>query len=163
MERRISNLSSSEAIFLQAEPFFEQQLKKSGYDVTLQYKPSPNYGLREKKRPRQREVIWFNPPFDKGVKTPVAKFFLEILQSSFPASHPLRGICNKNRVKVSYATMSNISQQIQGSYRSKIAPYATPEPPKCVCRQNPCPLRGECSQQEVVYEAKVTTDNSEFY
>ena len=64
-----------------------------------------NTHLHETQRPRrnrQRNVIWFNPAFSKNVKTNIARNFLHLVDTHFPAGHKLHKIFNRNTVKVSY-------------------------------------------------------------
>ena len=59
IERRISDLSATKEIFDSSKIYYEQALKKSGYDAKLQYVPSQeNLGRR---RNRKRQIIWYNP------------------------------------------------------------------------------------------------------
>jgi hypothetical protein len=41
IEKRISNLSANEEIFKAATPFYEDALRKSGYNHTFEYNPTP--------------------------------------------------------------------------------------------------------------------------
>ena len=43
----------------------------------------------KKKRNRKRNIIWFNPPFNKNVSTNVGEEFLKILDTNFPKNHVL--------------------------------------------------------------------------
>ena len=83
-------------------------------------------------------VVWFNPPFNKGVKTNVAATFLQIIEACFPPDHPLRPILNRNTIKVSYRTMTNMTQVISKNNHkvirdSKPAPIPTPSD-LCNCK-----------------------------
>ena len=60
VERRISDLSSTEEIFNQSKRHYQEALDKSGYKHQLSYKPSPNSVGRRK---RGRKIIWYNPPY----------------------------------------------------------------------------------------------------
>ena len=56
IERRISDLSATKEIFDSSKIYYEQALKKSGYDAKLQYvPPQENLGRR---RNRKRQIIW---------------------------------------------------------------------------------------------------------
>ena len=108
VQRRISDLSSSEAIFNREKPFFENALKTSGYDVTLEYMPPKG----PKNSQRKRRITWYNPPFCKSVKTKIGREFLNLVESCFPKTHPLSKIINKNTVKVSPSCMPNMGAKI---------------------------------------------------
>ena len=75
-----------------------------GYKSTLKYsKEIHQYNSRK----RNRNIIWFNPPFSQTIKTNIAKTFFRLLDTHFPRSHSLYKIFNKNTVKVSYSCMKN--------------------------------------------------------
>ena len=64
ISRRISDISCDEDIFKKATPIDDDALKSSGYTESLSY---TNDQPRRKRRNRQRNIIWFNPPFSKNV------------------------------------------------------------------------------------------------
>ena len=56
IEKRLPDLSSNKEIFDEAAKYYEQALRKCGYDQKLNYIP-----------PEQNsDIIWFNPPFSKN-------------------------------------------------------------------------------------------------
>ena len=67
----------------------------------------------KKKKRKKRQIIWFNPPFNKNVKTNVGKNFLLLIDKHFPKDSPLRQVVNRNCVKVSYSCTQNVKQIIQ--------------------------------------------------
>ena len=84
----ISEISSNEPIFNQSIPYYENALKKSGYDVSLKYTPTQNPDENNQQREQmKRKVIWFNPPYSLYVKTNVGKLFLKLLDRHFPRAH----------------------------------------------------------------------------
>ena len=64
------------------------------------------------RRNRQRNIIWFNPPFSKNVNTNIARNFLCLIHKHCPPNHKLHKIFNRNTVKVSYSWMSNVKSII---------------------------------------------------
>ena len=135
----------------------------------MKYEPKPtNKNVNTRKRNRNQDVIWFNPPWSLNCKTRVAATFLEIVKTSFPSNHPLRKIFNRNTIKVSYSCMPSFSQVIN-RHNAKIKKQnQTNQNPGCNCRvgRAGCPLNGECQKKCLVYGAKVTntrTSTSEFY
>ena len=60
IEKRLSQLSSSEEIFNESAPFYEDKLHKSGYQQKIKYIPA-NTEIRNK-RNHKRNIIWFDPP-----------------------------------------------------------------------------------------------------
>jgi hypothetical protein len=158
VEARLSALSSSEREFNEAKDHYQEVLAKNGYSHTLQYKPR----LENQRRRRKRNVIWFNPPFSKIVKTNVGKKFLQLVDKHFPRSSKFAKIFNRNTLKVSYGCMPNMSSIIS-SHNKKILKEVSPlNRGGCNCQRgrhrNNCPLNGECLTPNVLYEAEVTSN-----
>ena len=58
IETRLSNLSSNENIFKQAIPYYEDALKRSGYNHIFKYNPNKTTTGTQSKN-RKRNIIWF--------------------------------------------------------------------------------------------------------
>ena len=140
---------------------YQEALRKSGYTHRLEFKP-PQQDQTEQKRKRRRNIIWFNPPYNKNVKTNIGRAFISLLEKSFPTDHKLRKIMNRNTVKLSYSCMPNIKQIIDNHNKAVLKAEETAvtqrnEWKACNCRKrDECPLNGECLVKEVVYQATVT-------
>ena len=67
--------SSNKQIFESVKPEYEEALKKSAYQASLEYiEPKvDNIENNTSKLQRKREIIWFNPPFNKSVTTNVGR------------------------------------------------------------------------------------------
>ena len=157
VEKRISDLSSTEEIFEQSKQHYQNALTKSGYKHTLKYNPTaPNPG-RERKR--SRKVIYFHPPFSQTVETNVGKEFLRLLDLHFPEHDPLHKIFNRNTVKVSYGCLPSIQASINAHNKRILEEKEPLRRGNCNC-QNPdgCPLPGECTTPNILYEGKLTSD-----
>ena len=102
------------------------------------------------------------PPWDTNVKTNLGKKFLGIVDKCFSQNHPLHKIFNRHTLKLSYSCMPNMKTIIASHNKNMLAnvPPTTPQQPKeCNCRnKTECPLDGKCLQQNVVYQATITTD-----
>ena len=100
INEHVSRNFSNEEAFNSSKCQYEKALGDSGYtDFKLEfYKTITNHT----KRNRQRNIIWFNPPFNRAVSTNVGKRFLQLLRHHFPPSNKLQKIFNKNTMKVSY-------------------------------------------------------------
>ena len=107
---------------------------------------------------RKRKVTWFNPPFSSNCTTNIPKVFMAIIAECFPPGHILRSSFNANTVKVSYRTMTNMSQ-VLAKHNSKVIAGKRPPPvvkEGCNCNDKPaCPLPGKCQTEGVVYKATV--------
>ena len=82
--KRLSDISSNKEHFDKAAPIYNEALKNSGFNETLKLLPTiPTRSYRE------RNIIWFKPPFSGNVKTNVGKLFLNILQKHFESTYHL--------------------------------------------------------------------------
>ena len=112
IENRLSKISANENIFKEAIPPYQAALEASGYNHDLTFDPNARQGTRPQRKNRNRNVTWFNPPWSNNVKSNIGKQFLAILKESFPPTHKLHKICNKNYIKLSYRCMPNIRREI---------------------------------------------------
>ena len=164
VERRLSELSCSEKVFEEQKVEYERALKEAGHRHHLEYK---GYEKREKKKKkRTRNPIYFNPPYSLNVKTNVGKIFLKIVDKHFPKKSKLNKFFNRSKIKVSYRTMPNIKNHIskhnakiskdKDNMKNKEGKMFRNKLKNCNCN-NPqnCPLRGNCQEESVVYQAKV--------
>ena len=161
---RLSILSSNNHIFDGISVEYEEALIKAGYErdeCKLEYVKKDNEAInlerkkKEERKRRNRNVIWFTPPWNVQVKTNVGREFFKILDESFTEPH-LKRIFNRNTIKLGYSTTRNLNQHIKG-HNAKLARGAeTVSNRECNCR-NPteCPLLGKCVQHNVLYSAKV--------
>ena len=141
IEKRLSTLSSTKEIFEQNKTVYEEALRKSGYKCELKYQ-EPN---KSKKRNRSRNEVYFNPPFSKSVKSNVIKLFLNLIDRHFPPGHILHKCFNRNTVKATYCTLTNMEQNI-GIHNAKIlsAGCSDEQLIGCNCRNKElCPIPGE--------------------
>lgn len=155
--KRLSTLSCDEQEFSKAAREYEEVLKKSGFDEKLEFVQV------QRTRRKKRDVIWFNPPFDLQVKGKIGKSFLSLLDKHFPPHHKLHSVINRNTVKISYCCMPNMASMIKQNNRKLLKKEeATDASPACNCRSpSDCPLEGNCIQESVVYNAKVTVEGKE--
>ena len=94
VNKRISDLSQNEDIFNKHKQTYQTALDNCGYKYSLKFNPSQQKD--QQKRTRSRKIIWFNPPYSRGVASNVGKQFLDIVDQSFPKSHPLHKIFNSS-------------------------------------------------------------------
>ena len=73
--RRISDLSSSEEIFKQAAPIYNQALRNSGFNEEIKF--SKRIRDNNRKGNRSRRIIFFHPPWSDQIKSSVGKCFLQ--------------------------------------------------------------------------------------
>ena len=108
---RLPNNCSNKQVFEMSKGEYEKALRESGYkNVSLIYTDKKDI---KQKRNRSRNIIWFNPLFNKNVSTNVMKRFLNLIDQHFPKSNKLHAIFNRNTVKVSYSCTQNMSSMIK--------------------------------------------------
>ena len=139
-------------------------MKKSGYKNKLYYvkKDKNEKNDPKKKRNRKRNIIWFNPPFNKNVKTNVGEEFLKLLDTNFPKNHVLNKILNRQTVKVSYSCGENFERKIQ-KHNQKILKENLEESKEklCNCRdKKKCPVENKCQTENVIYKATAEHNNT---
>ena len=103
INKRISSLSSDQESFDECKPFYKSALKHSNYNVSLEYSTNSPSSPPSTKRRRQRNIIWFNPPFSKSVKTNIARNFLQLLDKHFPPTSRLHKISTATQLKLATA------------------------------------------------------------
>ena len=167
IEKRLSTLSSSEQIFKEAIPTYEQALKKSGYKQRLTYikqqdSASNTNNKPKRKRKRNKTITWYNPPFNKAVKTKLGKKFLEIVDKHFKDKRKdgLHKILNRHTLKLSYSCTQNVKAIITSHNRKVLDEHnkhpQTENKKMCNCQKKiECPIEGACLQKSVVYKAQV--------
>ena len=154
--RRLSNLSSDEEVFLNNIQPYREALKKSGFQDELTYfEPKNSDKCKNEKRKRKQKIIWFNSLYSKNVKTNIGKIFLKLLHKHFPPSHSFHKIFNKKSVKISYSCMRSMSSIISAHNCSIL------NPPKtscgCNCRnRSMCTLQNKCLTSNIVYQTLPT-------
>ena len=157
-EMRLSALSSNEEVFNNKKGPYEKALKDSGHDHELKFIP-PN--TQKKKKKRTRKVIYCNLPFSKHVETKIGKEFLKIVSNEFKIGHKFRKIFNRNTIKYSPCTLTNMKQHFSKINAKLLSGNNSKQAGKCNCTRkykNGCPVQGQCQQKSVVYQADVKTD-----
>ena len=157
---RLSEISSDKDAFNEAAPLYQEALRMSGYAYNLKFNPAPQRPPNQDRR--RRNIIWFNPPFNRNVLTHIGRAFINLVDKCFATGHKLRKIFNRNTVKLSYSCTPSMKQLIDGHNKTILKKDNQPVQDKnvktCNCRnRNDCPLQGECLQKEIVYQATVTT------
>ena len=153
ISKRLSDISSDNEHFDKVAPIYNEALKNSAFNETLNFLPSiPT------RRHRGRKIIWFNPPFSSNVKTNVGKLFSFLLQKHFPRYHKYYKLFNKNNVKSSYSCMPNMISVIQNHNANLLSKHTTPVLPRSgSCHQkSECPLDNKCLSESLVYKAAVS-------
>ena len=162
--RRISDISSSKELFNQAKPHYESALKQGGHDEKLMFterKKPATHTTQNSRKNRQRNTIWFNPPYSMNIQTNIGREFLNLVDKHFPKNHRYNKIFNKNNIKVSYSCTDNLQTIIKKHNRKILETSKKPSTEKnCNCRKkNDCPLKNNCLTSSVVYNANVTTES----
>ena len=166
INKRINTLSCDKQTFEQSAPTYSDALSKSNFNAQLEYEQQNNTSKRHN---RQRNVLWYNPPYSKNVKTNLAQNFLQLIEKHFPPNNELNKLFNRHTVRVSYSCTENmrtfISRPNKTILKNQDRQNKTNETRDCNCRQNrQGPIEGKCLQTNVVYKADITTtDNNDIH
>ena len=95
---RLSALSSDEKSFKASAPLYENALSRTNHNIKLEYSDKQKGSKQNSNPKRKRNIIWFNPPYSKNVRTNVAHKFLALIDKHFPKSSVLHKIFNRNSV-----------------------------------------------------------------
>ena len=96
------------------------------------------------------------------------KKFLAVVDWCFPRGHTLNKIFNRNTIKISLSSTSNVKHLIDSQKKRLLAAYspslASAKTKLRNCRKKgECPLNGQCLTSGVVYQAKIRRkDNDKF-
>ena len=177
INKRLNNISSSEQHFKETVGPYQAALKASGHKDQLMFDESlkndnetPQNKRKEnnEKKKKKRKIIWFNPPFNKSVKTRIGQRFLNLLDKHFPKNHILRQVVNRNCVKLSYSCTKNVKQIIQAHnnkiLQKDIENQNCENKKLCNCRKtNECPLKKNCKGGPLVYKATIQAGDEEYF
>ena len=160
VNKRIADLSCDKDEFDKAKDVYELAFKKNGHNATFKYEQAKQNSKR--KRNRQRNILWFNPPYNLQVKTNIGKKFIYLIKKHFHKGHNLHKILNTNTIKLSYSCTTNMTGIIRQHNAKVLNATKTPNEARlCNCRnKQSCPLDGKCLSSSIVYRAEVTSDNN---
>ena len=157
ISRRISDISCDQDTFKKATPIYNDALKASGYTDSLSY---ANDRPKQKGKNRQRNIIWFNPPYSMNVATNIGRTFLKLVDKHFPKKSKLNRIFNRNTLKISYSCLPNVASIIKTHNRQVLNVDKAQTSKTCNCRdKDSCPLQGNCLATNIIYNAEVTSNN----
>ena len=106
IERRTNKNSSNKKLFDLSKHVYNEALKRSGHNKDIKYIDRNNITSKKGKN-RKRKVLWFNPLYDKAIKTNTGRNFINIINKHFGESK-IKKFITKNNVKISYSCMINI-------------------------------------------------------
>ncbi len=110
VNRRINVLSCDKKTFEAAAPTYNDALTRSNFNTQLKYE-QPDLNARTQHK-RQRNVMWYNPPYSKNVKTNIAREFLQLIDKHFPPNNKLHKLFNRHTIRVSYSCSENMKSFI---------------------------------------------------
>ena len=163
VSRRVSNLLSDHATFTNAASTYNDALKNSGFNTNIEYLPDADPKLRaSQRRKRSRNIIWFNPPYSRNVKTNVGRKFLALMDKHFPTANKLQKIFNKNTLKVSYSCMGNMKDIVnKHNVRILNRDKMNNNESYCNCRKKKsCPPPGNCMTSNIIHKAEILQADS---
>ena len=158
INKRLSSISCNKDVFDSAAPLYQEALEKSGHKFKLEFDPEATKPST-KSRNRKRRITWFNPPFNLSTATNVGSKFLTLIDTCFPPRHPLRKICNRNTLKLSYKCTPNMGSIISARNAKLLNPPPAETRP-CNCKAGAvCPLEGKCLTKNLIYKNTVTENS----
>lgn len=156
---RLNKRSSSQKEFDEHKGDYERALSEAGYSAKLSYSKEKT---EEKKRKRKRNIMWFNPPFCKSVRTNIGRKFIGLIKRHFNEQNPLKRLFNKNNMRVSYSCVDNMERIIKKHNAKILNEGKEIKEESCNCkRKDECPFQkqGEsCQATNVVYKAEIKTE-----
>ncbi|GAB1601832.1 hypothetical protein Ahia01_000461700 [Argonauta hians] len=154
---RLSDLSSTRNIFEDKAPIYRTALAVSNLNEPLIY----NDHRHNRRRRRNRRILWFNPVYNETVDFKIGREFLKLVTQHFPPSHKFHRIFNKYNVKLSYACLPNLASII-ATHNKKILKGNTQLNNMRLCNcpnSSACPVNQKCLTKNVVYKATLTALN----
>ena len=165
IQNRLSGLSKNKEIFEESVQDYNNALKKSGYNVKLDYEAKKTSTEevkknKQKKKTRKRKVLWYNPPFEQSLDTNIGKEFLKLIDKHFGNKRDdnLHKIINRKTVKIGYSCGPNFGNILKAHNRQVLQKHKeengqSSNARKCNCRRGEtCPLKGDCLSEAVVGE-----------
>ena len=73
ISKRLASVASSKELFVAVAPEYQKALDESGHNHKLKFTAHKTH---KKRKPRSRNIMWFNPPFNMLVTTNVSAAFL---------------------------------------------------------------------------------------
>ena len=94
-------------IFKGSAIYYEDTLNKAGYISKL---VSHISSANNQENKNKRNVIWFNPPYNKNVTMRIGQSFLHLIETYFTKKHTFNTILDRNKVQLSYSCTQNIKK-----------------------------------------------------
>lgn len=131
---RISTLSASEGIFYEHAQYYENALAKAGYTTPLKYIQKNSkvhkYMTYRRNNEQPRDIsgkkdtyLWFNPPYGVHIGLNIAEIFFKLIDRHFPPGSKLHPIVNRNTVRLSFSTTSNMKLCLSRINNKKIRDF----------------------------------------
>ena len=143
-------------------PYYEQYLSNCGYKEKLNYHdPTPPDLIT--KRKRQRNILCFNPPYSKTVKTKIGNFFLQLIKKHFPKEHKFHKIFNRSTLQLTYSCMPNIKTKRNIHNREILQNTPSKNTKHCNWQQKEnCPMNGARLKKSLVYYATISCNDKNY-
>ena len=161
IKSKLSSLFSSEETFNDSVTPYQDVSDKAGYKHKFKYQV--NINKTKNKKERKRNIIWFNPPYSKNLKTNIEKNISKSYKETLSRHQKLDKLFNKITVKIVYSCTRNIKTMIN-SHNAKIL-----FPEKCTeqrisnfSNKVTCPLEQKYLTRNIVCKAKVTSRNQNY-
>ena len=133
-------------------------MRNSGFVEDIQFCKRTQEPIRRK---HKRKIIYFHPPWSDQIEPKIGKSFLNILDKHFPRGSELYHYFNRQKIKVSYSNLPNVSRAIKGMNRLVLHPEKALQLKGCNCESarngNGCCEEGNhCLTCNCVYLGKLS-------
>ena len=132
-----------------------------GYNKKLTYQQQGKNieNIKNIGKNRKRNIIWFNPPYSKSLKTNIGKYFFRLLNKHFPRGHKHYKMFNRNTLKLSYSCMPNLKAKIDEHNKKILETTPPPKTKLCNClKKENCLMREACLTENILYYARICCD-----
>ena len=130
IQSRLSSISSNENAFEREANVYREALKEAGYNEYIKYTETPP---PPKNKRRNRNIIWFRPPWLDTIATKIGAKFLNILSNEFSNDSTMKKLFNRNNTKISYGCLPNMNAFILSKNR-QLLKGKNNENVECRCR-----------------------------
>ena len=174
INQRLTNISSDKGSFDSEKELFQQALLTAGHTHKLDYNNTKRKRKVGHTLPRinqhqyinenhnnnkcQRNIIWYNPPFNLYCDTNVGREFRNLIKKHFLRGTDLGKLFNPNKLKLSYSCLPNLKFRI-AAHNRHILFGETGKIEKsqgCNCHNaEDCPMNGDCMVSDIIYQAEV--------
>ena len=147
----MSDISCNKEYFDKAAPTYNDALKISGFNESIEFASAP-----ATKRSRNKQIICFHPSYSVNKKINIGRIFLWLMNKHFLRHHKYCKSFNRKNMKINYSCMSNMASVIGNHNTSLLEDPTSTNIKDCSCsRKSECPFDKKCLFGYLEYNASV--------